>query len=739
MERVKKADGGSQYLEPLQLAVFRFVSTLSGVYEMDGSQRESLISSLVNCIVSATNVQLRQSSASFLHDVLVKAGVSISTRLEFNIWVLALEQFPSAAPLFVESVVSLLRGCPAWAEEMSSALDGTNSLHSPLILAAWKQLPQDSDLPVETKKFLTLSTCGLLHCDLGQPAAFASFVAQRIPAMLTNVSLTNYLKLWNGDGKKQPALVASELGLVELPALIFAYAFEEVANLEALKQQWDGHVVAASDRSEKLELAVHQTIRYLSLPQMKSGDRQLGLVELLISILTQDKESSDESLTGKFLQMPMVVDWFDPMDSTDPFTVQFTSLVHTSLTRLKSSSVQHFKKKFLATIQKAIDHPIKKKKKRAKTLNKDLILSLLDLFEVDIGDVEPLIAVITKLETTATAETWIPLLDCLLRKGARLRLTGLEQCIKQSVFQDIIRFFVHHEGIQELRAGLQDLTGVCPEFLSGSVEDVDGLLRVCLESPDCDGTELCLLLFQSGNPAYVEGFGRWCLAHESHFQSINWRVQLMPTYLALCDKANENSGAVLNLFHRIVSPGLGCLLLDREQHGQMAEKLVRLADFTHVLIEKCWTTDQCRELAGKLLSQPRARMAPSQFVDVGRRCDGSVVHAKLCLRSATGVLKTCETGSVSPELVALSTEFNWLTGRNRSGECELTGALLGDPSWSKFLKYSLRNGLRTSGDDEETGGSELSLASLGLVNSVWKLLATDVNAQVTTASQQVIS
>merc|ERR1711911_488857 len=148
---------------------------------------------------------------------------------------------------------------------------------------------------------------------------------------------TNYLKLWNGDGKKQPALVASELGLVELPALIFAYAFEEVANLEALKQQWDGHVVAASDRSEKLELAVHQTIRYLSLPQMKSGDRQLGLVELLISILTQDKESSDESLTGKFLQMPMVVDWFDPMDSTDPFTVQFTSLVHTSLTRLKSS------------------------------------------------------------------------------------------------------------------------------------------------------------------------------------------------------------------------------------------------------------------------------------------------------------------------------------------------------------------------------------------------------------------
>ena len=746
MERVKQAGSDSQYLEPLQLAVIRFVSTLPGIYATDGAHLDTFVSSLVNCIVTATNIQLRQSSASFLHGVLVKAGASTLSPPEYNAWILALEQYPSAAAVFKESCMLLLSRQSDFNEKMESVFDigapsqseiekmtdierNQTQVYSPLLLAVWERLSQETDLSADLKTFCLSASCGLLHCQLADAKTFASALSKHTPPKLMDKAFKSYLKLWASDSSKSKAIDCASLGLGKLSTLLFDCTFRIEDDWPTLKGEWDTQLIANEDRPDKLEAALQQVTSYLSLSLVRSGDQPLQLLDLMQSIIDQEKEHSDDSLAGKFLRHPSTVSWFDPMELNDPFTVRFTCLVHGTLQKLKSSVISLYKEKLLDAMRQTVAIPVKKGRKKAKLLKKDMLLSLIDLFDVGIRDVEPLIVNIIRLEPHT--EAWIPMLDCLLQKAARLRLSGIEQRIDKLIFSDVIQLFIALGATREMRRGLEDLIGVCPELLADSTDYLDRLMRVCLDS-DEDGTQLCLLVMDICDESWAS-FHRWCADNESKFLEVTWRLQLIPSYLSRAD-----GHQLLAIIQKNASPVVTDLLLDRTKYQEHVHKLPRLEQFCKLFVQESWSPEECGEVCSKLLAQHKSGLSATQFAEIGRKFGEHQLHCKMCLRSAVWLLKSSETTEISAdEVKKIVDELDWIVRDNTTKGSKLSKALLDDGLWSKFLKYALKIGLRTSNEDDEV--CQLACPSLGLVINAWKLLATDVTDKVLTASQQVKS
>ena len=135
----------------------------------------------------------------------------------------------------------------------------------------------------------------------------------------------------------------------------------------------------------------------------------------------------------------------------------------------------------------------------------------------------------------------------------------------------------------------------------------------------------------------------------------------------------------------------------------------------------------------KLLAQHKSGVSSYQFSDIGRIGHHQDLHLTLCLRSAVWLLaaKNCEDPDVD-EVDRLSAEVDWLCA-GQSDKQLLVKTILQDATWGKFVKYTLRVGLRAQGGAE----AALPLAALRLFTLMWKVLAAAVNQDVLSRAQQV--
>ena len=175
---------------------------------------------------------------------------------------------------------------------------------------------------------------------------------------------------------------------------------------------------------------------------------------------------------------------------------------------------------------------------------------------------------------------------------------------------------------------------------------------------------------------------------------------------------------------------IGDILICKDRYAEISATMADFSKFISNLILLCWQPEQCRALALKLLAQHKSGLSSYQFSDIGRKGSHCELHLTLCLRSAVWLFKNSDVPDVD-EVEKLAMEMEWLCGQ--SDKELLVKTVMEDATWSKFIKYTLRIGLRAQSGDE----AALPVATLRLLIHVWKLLASTVSDELLARAQQV--
>ena len=721
MEYVKDSSDDRNVLEKLQLAVFKFVSLSTDNLVISGTQHEALVSHLVNCAVTAIRFELRQCSRTFLLKIFAQCGILRISPVELNVWLLALKVHPTAVSFFIATCKEIMDSPVAHEEEIQKMFK-LNCPCSSLMVAAWKHF--DTVPKSESKEvslYLRAAMCALMLCQFENQQVFAATLLTSIPKKLSTETLKSFLQSWV-DGT--PLVVGnSELGLSRFATMLLNC-------VESTQEEWKSELVNCKEDLDELEVTLYQSLSCLAATDSRKAE-QLRVLDL-VSIMFDQETMRQSHLTGKLLQHPYSLQSFNPINFTgDAFTVKFTTLIRDSLQRMKLDC--GYKEKLVQSITQGVASVSKKTNKKAKKEAKktvapdqDLLLSIFDLFDLKVDEIEPLIVTIVELEPTASVG-WMSLLDFLLMRAAMLRLDGVDQRIQWSIFQQVLQVNIQLKSPELLKKGIVDVISVCPEFLdeSGAVDEYRLLLESCLNG-EWDATQLCLLLI--GDCRDLRSFFvDWCAKNEHHFKNINWRLQI----LAELDAGDHS---IFERLHRDLSPEIITnVLMNQEEYNQVLAKMKNFPKFVHKLIDCCWQPEQCQDLATKLLSQHKNGLSCDQFYHVGRKGTHYELHLKLCLRSAVWLLKNSELSDVSP-MEKLADEIDWISKNPLVDKKVLVQMIMADSTWSKFLKYTLRVGLRAQSSAE----SMLPTSTLRLLIAMLKLLSTSPSQEVLTAAQQVL-
>ena len=654
MECIRKFSTDAVLVERLELALFTFVASLSDPSRISGTERKGLVVQLINRLAGSTdNWTLRQTAGALL---LKTAGPSISNRVELNVWMNTLERFPEAIADFAE---------------MCSSLEPSDE---PLLHAAWNCANGVESIG----SYMTAVSCELV-LSAQDPKSTASALLKSASKNRLSPSLKAFLQpLTKSKGKRCDP---STVGLSRLAVILCQCSFAaDDSDLDGLKDEWIQELDHIKDRPDKLEVVLHQALGCMFVNRAKSMEESLTDTLKLLGILLnpKDSESNGHLLRASFLRNSLTLEWFDPLESDDSFISEFSSLVRDSLQQIREATlVQTYQRKFVNCIESVVRGEVSFK---LPDMQQELLLSL---SELKMDEIEPIIASMIK-KGADSALKWLPYLELLLKRVARLRLEGTEQNqrISWPVFSQVLQLFVSLGACTALHQGLTDVVSAYPEFLDSTKEFTD-VLAACLNS-DVDCSSLCHLL-TSSSAALCTALGKWFVEHEEKVQDINWRLQTLPPYLLSSSPDVDN---LLETLHRITSPLLVSLLINRAEYQQTIEKLAKLPEFLHILISRCWSPEECRDVAAKILSQHKAGLICTQFVDVGRRGAHFDLHAKLCLRATVQQLKS---DSPDPAQVQqLADEFSWLAKQTKSELISVADSVLKDPTWSKFLKYTLR-------------------------------------------------
>jgi len=313
-----------------------------------------------------------------------------------------------------------------------------------------------------------------------------------------------------------------------LTAILLNCVCVEDITWDTTKDDWKAELALSRERLDELELTLYQALSCLTAADGRKAN-QMRVFELMTTMF--EEEASRDQLTRKLLEHPYSLSSFDPINvKGSEFTVQFTAFIRDCLQRTK---LDVYRKKLIESITSGITTNEKKKKKGGKKAAKkvaapdqQLLLSLLQLFTFETGDIEQLISAIVELKPSTAAEPWLPLLNFLLLQAAHLRLTGVDHRIQWPIFKKVLELNLQFQSPEALKKGIADVISVCPEFLDSSeaVQDYRSLLESCLQS-DCDGSQLCRLLIKDCQ-LLRSSFNEWCNHNENHLKSINWRLQI---------------------------------------------------------------------------------------------------------------------------------------------------------------------------------------------------------------------
>ncbi len=726
MDCEKESSAKKELLDQLKLSVFTFILSLSQMPKMTAEQWKFLVSHLATCLVDNNIAEVRLCAGSLLFKLArqVESQLHLSTG-EVNIWASALERHPKAASFFAEAFSTLLTSPAAYKEEAESIF-GPSSKNSdaavkeslppcsPLILVAWKcfsQVSEENEQPVAT--YISAVMCELLLCQRDNLTSFAEILLKSAPkTLLSKSSVGNFLKSWSG---KQPT-DTSALGMSPTSAILYRVCFPKGLDWTTLKSKWEEEIIPKRNRLDILEVTLNQAITCLSLaPSVKAN--QLNILGLLRVVIDDETEQSGYPLHIQLLQDSRTLGWFDMMNSRDPFVKEFNTLVQDSLKLVQNQALdQTYQRKLNDSIACGI-----KKEGPLEDINEEDLFALLS--QLKINDIEPQIAALVQRIKSTASEVSLRYLNVFLQLAGRLRLEGAIQRISWGAFAQALRLFVSLHATPVLRKGIYNIVSVCLEFLDYT-DDFTAVLRACLDSSS-DYSTFCLLLVNSSSQMCT-AFGLWCLENEKHFIEVNWRLQILPAYLA-----SNTDGKVLNMLHTNISPVLQNLLTSRSEYLEVSAKVTRLPEFLRVLISKCWSTEECRDLATKLLAERKRGLNCAQFVEAGRRGAHHDLHAKLCLYATVRHFKS-ETPEPT-EIVQLAREFDWLSKQTQADLPALAKSILEDAIWSKFLKYTLRIGLRALTASEST----LPPLALKVMSSVWGLLLAGPSDETTAVATKV--
>ncbi|KAI9561029.1 Nucleolar pre-ribosomal-associated protein 1 [Daphnia sinensis] len=711
-----------ELLQNLKLAIFTLISSLSHLPKMREDQINLLVFQLSSCLKKDIKPELRLCVGSLLLKLaneLELPHLHLSST-ELYIWTSTLERHSEATEFFAKAFSSFLTSSDPYDQEYEyrfSALK-TEKQEQPcsqLILTAWNCMKQ-SGYHEPISAYIAAVMCDLILSQKGDPKAFANVLSKAAPRSLSSRSaLASFLKSWTKK-KAEPADI-STVGLDPTSVILYNCCFPNELDWTKLKTEWESEIAAKRNRLDIVEVAFYQCLTCLSLSATRKS-AQLNILSLLRILVDGEVDGSGYPFRVKLLEDPRTLQWFDLMNTRDSYIVEFNSLVQDSLKLVQDHRLdQLYQRKLNDSIASVIQG-----EGSLEEIDEDRLL--LSLSELKINEIEPQIQSLVHRLTSSADDVCLRYLNVFLQLAGRLRLEGVMQRISWSVFSQALKLFVSFEATPILKKGIYDVVSVCPEFLD-AIDDFTAVLNACLKSK-WDYTSFCHLLVTSSSQLCT-AFGQWCLGHKKRLKDINWRLQIVPAYLA--NAAADDK--VLDTIHRYISPALKQLLVNRSDFLKVCEETPKLTEFLGVLIPKRWTVEDCHELATQLLSCSKKGFSCSQFVEAGRHGTHYDLHAKLCLHATVRQFK-----SENPEpreVEQLTQEFDWLAKQTQADLPTLAKSIVEDDVWSKFLKYTLRIGLRALTVSE----SPLPPLALGLMTNVWHLLLAGQGVEVATASLKV--
>lgn len=710
-------------LQNLKLAIFTLISSLSHLPKMSEDQQTCLVSQLSSCLKKNIRPELRLCVGSLLLKLANQPELPHLhlSSAELNIWTSSLERHPEATEFFAEVFSSFLTSSESYNEEYESIFGALKTVIqeqpcSQLVLAAWKCINQIDGDQEPIACYISAVMCDLVPCQKGDLKAFANVLLKAAPKSLSSrPALDSFLKSWTK--KKRPADI-STMGLDRTSVILYNCCFPNELDWTTLKAEWESEIAAKRNRLDIVEVTFYQCVTCLSLSAARKSD-QLNLLSLLRILVDGEVDGSGYPLHVKLLEDSRTLEWFDLMNTRDSYIVEFNSLVQDSLKLVQDHRLdQLYQRKLNDSIASVIQG-----EGSLEEIDEDKLL--LSLSELKINEIEPQIQSLVNRLTSTADDVCLRYLNVFLQLAGRLRLEGVMQRISWSVFSQALQLFVSFDATPILKKGIYDVVSVCPEFLD-AIDDFTAVLNACLKSK-WDYTSFGLLLVTSSSQLCTV-FGQWCLGHKKRLKDINWRLQIIPAYLA--NAAADDK--VLDMIHRYMSPVLKQLLVNRSDFLKVCDEIPKLTEFLSVLIPKRWTVEDCHELATQLLSCTKKGFSCSQFVEAGRHGTHYDLHAKLCLHSTVRQFKS-ENPEPS-EVEQLTQEFDWLSKQTQADLPTLAKSIVEDAVWSKFLKYTLRIGLRALTISE----SPLPPLALRLMTNVWHLLLAGQGEEVATASQKVL-
>lgn len=710
-------------LQNLKIAIFTFILSLSHLPKMTVDQQKLLVSQLSSCLKKNSTPQLRLCVGSLLLKLANQPELPHLrlSSIESNIWASALERHPFATEFFAEAFSSFLTSSGSYTKEYESTFGALKKekLEQPcsqLVLAAWKCMNQIKEHQEPVTSYISGVMCDLLLCQTSDLKAFANVLLKALPKRLSSKpALESFLKSWTKA--KRPADI-STLELGPTSVTLYSCCFPNDLDWATLKTEWESEIALNRNRLDIVEVAFYQCITCLSLSSSRKAD-QLNILSLLRIIVDGEIDGSLYPLHVKLLEDNRTLEWFDLMNTRDSFIMEFNSLIQDSLKLAQNHRLdQLYQRKLNDSIASVIQG-----EGSLEGIDEEKLL--LSLSELKINEIEPQIQLLVQRLKSNADEVCLRYLNVFLQLAGRLRLEGVLQRISWSVFSQALQLFVSLDATPLLKKGIYDVVSVCPEFLD-AIDDFTAVLNACLKSKS-DYTCFCLLLVKSSSQLCT-AFGQWCLAHKKRLKDINWRLQIIPAYLD--NPASDDK--VLDLIHRKISPVLKELLVNRSDFLKLSGEISQLPKFLGVLIAKRWTAEDCHELTTELLSDTKTGFTCSQFVEAGRHGTHYDLHAKLCLHATVRQFKS-ETPEPN-EVEQLIQEFNWLSKQTQADLPTLAKSIVEDDVWGKFLKYTLRIGLRALTISE----SPLPPLALQLMTSIWHLLLAGHGIEVAAASQKVL-
>lgn len=714
-------------IEKLKLSVFTFIASLSKFPKLPDDQLKTLVSQLTKCLVATELLELRLCVGSLLVKM-TRWDDSLPMRLsdcEFNTWIGALERHSDDAfSFFTQAFSTWLISPTAHQMTFETVFDSSQnavksqeseSVCSPLLLTVWKCFKESNEQIESVGSYITAVTCELILSQNGLWEFFTNLEKNRLPDVFKSRPLLVKFFKSLSPGKKKP-MDTSNLKLSPAASILYACNFPVVSDWSSLKSNWNEAIVSVQNRSDLQDVILSQIVNSLWIASTRKVDHS-KILDLLRALLDVETNETGYRLHEKLLENSRVIVWFDLMNDIDPFIKDFNVLVQNSLKLVHKESLNRtYQRKFNDTTAIAIE-----KGTLANLSEEDLLIFISSL---KIQDVEPRIISLTERIKSTSDEISLRYLNVYLQHAGRLRLEGAIQRLSWSAFSRALRLYISLGAPIAMGKGIYNIVSVCLEFLD-STDDFTEVLRACLDSSS-DYTKFCLLLVTSSSQLCA-AFGQWCLQNEQHFNNVNWRLQILPDYLA----SAKHDVKVLDMLHASISPVFKKLLTSRSDYREVTARVNKLPEFLHVLISERWSAEECRDLASKLLSEYKKGLSCAQFVEAGRRGVHHDLHAKLCLRATVRQFKS--ENPEPTEIKQLAHEFVWLSKQNQLDVPSLVESILQDTTWSKFLKYTLRVGLRALTADQST----LPPLALQVMTNLWRLLLTDPSDDIKATSKKV--